>query len=85
MFECASRIVVWLVRLPVDLDNLPEGFAVKDYLASTKAGTRMEVDILPRAKINALAVRAGCEIVTSHCLGGNDYLYSEEIVLHKPA
>ncbi len=61
-----------------------EGFVVEDYLASTKAGTRMETHILPRANINALAVRAGCEIVTSHCVGGNDYLYSEEIVFHKP-
>jgi len=60
------------------------GFGVEDYLTSPEAGTSMEIHILPRANINTLAARAGCEIVMSHCVGGNDYAYSEEIVFHKP-
>jgi len=60
------------------------GFSVQDYLASPKAGTTMEVHILPRANINTLAARAGCTIVTSHCIGGNSHAYSEEIVFHRP-
>jgi SAM-dependent methyltransferase len=131
MFTGASRIAVWPIRQPADLDQLPQvdlvysfialqhntppviaammralldhlrpggyaflhvtlavagygGFSVKDYLSSTEAGTRMEIHILPRANINSLAVRAGCEIVMSHCVGGNDYAYSEEVVFHKP-
>ena len=60
------------------------GFVVKDYLTDPETGTRMEVHILPRANINSLAARAGCEIVMSHCVGGTEYSYSEEIVFHKP-
>ncbi len=131
MFDCASKIAVWPISLPADLDKLPqvdlvysfialqhntppviaammrtlldhlrpggyaflhvtlaaagyEGFGVEDYLASADAGTRMEIHILPRANINSLAGRAGCEIVMSQCVGGNDYAYSEEIVFYKP-
>lgn len=62
-----------------------EGFRVADYLASPEAGTRMEIHILPRANINTLARRSGCSIVTSQCIGGNDYAYSEEFVFHRPA
>jgi len=131
MFDCASKIMVWPIRLPADLDKLPqvdlvysyialqhntppviaammrslldhlqpggyaflhvtlagagyEGFVVNDYLTSIEAGTRMEIHILPRANINSLAARAGCEIVTSHCVGGTYTQYSEEIVFYKP-
>ena len=131
MFDCASKITLWPIRLPADLDKLPqadlvysyialqhntppviaammsnlldhlrpggyaflhvplagagyEGFVVNDYLASAEAGRRMEVHILPRANINSLAAKAGCEIVASHCVGGTYSQYSEEIVFHKP-
>jgi 2-polyprenyl-3-methyl-5-hydroxy-6-metoxy-1,4-benzoquinol methylase len=130
-FDCASKITPWPIRLPADLDQLPqvdlvysyialqhntppviatmmrslldhlqpggyaflhvplagagyEGFVVNDYLTSIEAGTRMEIHILPRANINSLAAKAGCEIVTSHCVGGTHTQYSEEIVFHKP-
>jgi SAM-dependent methyltransferase len=59
------------------------GFAVRDYLADPAAGTTMEVHFLPRANINDVARRAGCEIVTSQCVGGNDYAYSEEFVFRR--
>lgn len=62
-----------------------EGFSVRDYLGSEHAGTRMEVHFLPRANINELARRAGCEIVASECIGGNDYAYSEEFVFRRRA
>lgn len=131
MFDCASKITVWPIQQPVDIEGLPqvdlvysyivlqhntppviaammrtllghlrpggyaflhvplagpeyEGFRLDDYLASLEAGTRMEVHILPRANINALAESAGCEIVASHCVGGTFSQYSEEIVFHKP-
>lgn len=61
------------------------GFKVADYLASPESGTRMEIHILPRANINELARRCGCTIVTSRCIGGNDFAYSEEFVFHRPA
>jgi SAM-dependent methyltransferase len=60
-------------------------FIVNDYLTSAEAGSKMEIHILPRANINTLAEKAGCEIVMSHCVGGNDFAYSEEIVFHRPA
>lgn len=60
------------------------GFRVADYLASPASGTTMEIHILPRANIDTLAQRSGCRIVTSRCIGGNDYAYSEEFVFHKP-
>jgi SAM-dependent methyltransferase len=131
MLDCASKIAVWPIRLPADLDKLPqvdlvysfialqhntppviatmmrtllnhlrpggyaflhvtlaaagyEGFGVDDYLSSAESGKSMEIHILPRANINSLAARAGCEIVMSHCVGGNDYAYSEELVFYKP-
>ncbi len=131
LFDCASKIAVWPIQMPADLDKLPQvdlvysfialqhntppviaammrtlldhlrpggyaflhvtlaqagyrGFVVNDYLTAVETGTRMEVHILPRSNINSLAARAGCEIVMSHCVGGTDYSYSEEIVFHKP-
>jgi 2-polyprenyl-3-methyl-5-hydroxy-6-metoxy-1,4-benzoquinol methylase len=131
LFACESKIELWPIRLPADLDKLPQvdlvysfialqhntppviaammralldrlrpggyaflhvtlaaagypGFSVNDYLALADAGTRMETHLLPRANINTLAVMAGCEIVMSHCVGGNDYQYSEELIFHRP-
>jgi len=132
LLGCASRIAVWPIQVPADLEQLPqvdlvysfialqhntppviaammrtlldhlrpggyaflhvtlagagyEGFVVNDYLSSAEAGTRMETHILPRENINILARAAGCEIVMSHCVGGNDYHYSEELVFCKIA
>ncbi|MBX3462345.1 MAG: methyltransferase domain-containing protein [Planctomycetes bacterium] len=62
-----------------------EGFTVREYLADPQAGTRMEVHILPRANVDEVARRAGCEVVRSACVGGNDYAYSEEFVFRRVA
>lgn len=60
-----------------------EGFSVLRYLTDKRAGTTMEVHFLPRANINDLARRAGFEIVSSECVGGNYYAYSEEFVFRR--
>ncbi len=59
------------------------GFTVAGYLEDPRAGTTMEVHFLPRANINDVAREAGCEIVSSQCIGGNDYAYSEEFVFRR--
>jgi 2-polyprenyl-3-methyl-5-hydroxy-6-metoxy-1,4-benzoquinol methylase len=61
-----------------------QGFSVERYLADPEAGSTMEVHFLPRQNLNAVVQRAGCELVTSRCIGGNDQAYSEEFVIRRP-
>lgn len=70
--------------LHVTLAKSDYAFSPDSYLADESSGREMEVHILPKANINTIAERAGCEIVMSHCVGGNDFAYSEEIVFRRP-
>ncbi len=59
------------------------GFDVAGYLADPGAGIAMEEHILPRANLDDVVRRAGGEIVTSRCIGGNYDAYSEEFVIRR--
>ena len=61
-----------------------QGFSVARYLADPEAGTTMEVHFLPRQNLDDVVARTGCELLTSRCIGGNMFAYSEEFVIRRP-